>query len=198
MTSNTQESLEAALKNVKEVYKAAFSEKDPNGKNAKEGGAKLDAGKPDPWSGLFDYFPRACLAVADVSSRGAQKYSWKGWETVPDGERRYGAAMGRHILYESIEGLYDTGPGGLGKDVLHASQVAWNALARLELLIRRLDSERNKVDNVVKPVVPESSINFNGACYNPADWPIAAPIYRGGPVQQCSGVARDYTVKGTG
>lgn len=113
-------------------------ELDPNGRDAKAGGSKLDAGKPAVWRGLLDYFPRACIAVADVSTRGAQKYSWKGWETVPDGEARYADALARHILAESTEGLYDAGPKGLGKDVLHASQVAWNALARLELLLRRL------------------------------------------------------------
>ena len=118
-------------------------EKDPNGKDAKAGGAKLDAGKPNVWRGLLDYFPRACLAVGDVSSRGAAKYSWKGWETVPDGEARYADALARHIVKEAIEGPYDIGPGGI-PEVLHASQVAWNALARLELLLRRLEKEKNE------------------------------------------------------
>ncbi len=123
-------------------------EVDPNGRDAKQGGAKLDAGKPAAWRGLLDYFPRACLAVADVSTRGAKKYSWKGWETVEDGEARYADALVRHILKESIDGLYDIGPGGLN-DVLHASQIAWNALARLELLLRRLDAANKPVDRNV-------------------------------------------------
>jgi hypothetical protein len=102
------------------------------------------------WRGLLDYFPRACIAVADVSARGAAKYSWKGWETVPDGEARYADALARHVLAESIEGLYDSSPKGLGKDVLHASQVAWNALARLELLLRRLDAKTVGAEHSVK------------------------------------------------
>lgn len=116
-------------------------ELDPLGRDPKAGGAKLDAGKPNVWRGLLDYFPRACLAVGDVSTRGAAKYSWKGWETVPDGEARYADALARHIVKEAIEGPYDIGPGGL-PDVLHASQVAWNALARLELVLRRLEKEK--------------------------------------------------------
>lgn len=113
-------------------------EQDPYGKDAKTGGSKLDAGKPAVWRGLIDYFPRACTAVATISTKGAEKYSWKGWETVPNGEARYADALMRHLLAESVEGLYDVGPKGLGPDVLHASQVAWNALARLELILKRL------------------------------------------------------------
>ena len=122
------------------------SETDPNGIPAGVAGAKLDAGKPAVWRGCFSYFPRACIAVADVSSRGAAKYSWKGWEKVADGEARYADALARHILKESIEGPYDVGPGGLS-DVLHASQIAWNALARLELILRRLEGSQRKEEN---------------------------------------------------
>lgn len=116
----------------------ALPEIDPNGKNPHELGAKLDAGKPAIWRGLLDYFPRACLSVAEVSTLGAKKYAWKGWEQVPDGVNRYGDALARHIVAESIDGLYDSGPKGIG--VLHAAQVAWNAMARLELILRRLEN----------------------------------------------------------
>lgn len=114
-------------------------EADPYGKPANGLGAKLDAGKSPIYQGLIDYFPRACSAIADISRRGAIKYAWKGWETVPDGFNRYSNAMGRHLLGEAIEGLYDSGPTGLGPDVLHAAQVAWNACARLELKLRELE-----------------------------------------------------------
>src|SRR3990167_2035714 len=113
-----------------------MSETDPYGKQPGELGAKLDSGKSCVWRGLFDYFPRACLAVADVSSRGAAKYAWKGWESVPDGVARYSDALGRHILNESIEGPYD-------KDgFLHKAQIAWNALAALELYLREQDGRK--------------------------------------------------------
>lgn len=108
-------------------------EVDPHGKKPQEAGAKLDAGKSPVWRGLLDYFPRACLAVANVSQAGAKKYAWKGWESVPDGEARYKDALVRHIVNEAIEGDFDP------EDFLHAAQQAWNALAYLELKLRRLD-----------------------------------------------------------
>lgn len=105
-------------------------EVDPNGKSPKESGAKLDAGKPPLYRGLFDYFPRALSAVAKVSAAGARKYSWKGWIDVPDGVGRYSDALLRHLAMEPIEFLdADT-------NCEHAAQVAWNSLARLELILK--------------------------------------------------------------
>ncbi len=120
-------------------------ESDPNGIAAKTPGAKLDAGKSPVFRGAISYFPRALMAVADVSQYGANKYSWKGWESVPDGINRYSDALGRHIAKEGVEGLYDleirNDPKFPG-EILHASQVAWNALARLELLLRQISSSK--------------------------------------------------------
>lgn len=113
-------------------------EQDPNGKAAHELGAKLDAGKSPVFQGLLDYFPRACLEVARVSAKGAEKYAWKGWEQVPNGFARYSDALGRHVFAEGIDGLIDKDTG-----LLHAAQVAWNALARLELLLRDLEKKDN-------------------------------------------------------
>jgi hypothetical protein len=114
-------------------------ELDPQGLNPKQAGAKLDSGKVDTLRGAIQYFPRALSAVAHVSELGAKKYSWMGWRTVPDGIRRYGAALARHLIYE--HDARDTGAGGLGPDVLHAAQVAWNSLARLELIIQEEDEK---------------------------------------------------------
>ena len=108
-------------------------EQDPNGKQPHELGSKLDAGKPSVYRGLLDYFPRACLAVAEVSTVGAKKYAWKGWESVPDGINRYADAGARHIVKESIEGPWDS-----DTKLLHKAQKAWNALAELELYLRAL------------------------------------------------------------
>lgn len=117
---------------------------DPSGRPATEPGAKLDAGKSPVFQGSFQYFPRALLAVADVSEAGAVKYTWEGWRSVPNGIARYGNAIGRHILKEKIEGLYDL---QMMNDpnhpvmVLHAAQVAWNALARLDLMLVELEKQ---------------------------------------------------------
>lgn len=120
-----------------------IAETDPTGKKPFEKGAKLDAGKAPIFRGVISYFPRAITAVANVSMYGATKYSWKGWEDVSDGINRYTDALGRHIVKEGIEGLYDLEIKNDTKypaEILHAAQVAWNALARLELLLREIDS----------------------------------------------------------
>jgi hypothetical protein len=111
-----------------------IQEKDPNGKSPNSPGAKLDAGKPPVIRGMLAYFPRACLAVAEVSEVGAKKYTWNGWEDVPDGIIRYTDALGRHLVKEQIEGLYDR-----DDNLLHIAHTAWNALAVLELRLRELE-----------------------------------------------------------
>jgi len=113
-------------------------ESDPTGKNPHTPGAKMDSGKAPIFRGVLNYFPLAIAAVAEVSEVGAKKYAWKGWESVPDGFERYSDAMGRHILEEAF-GDFDDGVNGTG--CLHAAQVAWNALARLELKLRRGDDD---------------------------------------------------------
>lgn len=108
-----------------------LQEVDPLGKQQHEPGAKLDAGKPSVFRGLLDYFPRACMAVGAVSSYGAIKYAWKGWESVPDGINRYADAGARHIVKEAIEGPIDPESGHF-----HRAHKAWNAMAELELFLR--------------------------------------------------------------
>lgn len=106
-------------------------EQDPHGRAPGEPGAKLDAGKAPVRRGLLEYFPRACMAVAQVSAFGASKYTWNGWESVPDGASRYGDAQQRHVCKAIVDGPIDPDSG-----LLHAAHEAWNAMARLELLLR--------------------------------------------------------------
>lgn len=112
-------------------------DKDPSGKSLKEPGTKGDLGKSPVTRGCLHYFPRALKATSELSAIGAKKYSWKGWETVPDGINRYGDGLGRHEL--AIEGDYTRRDPDTG--VLEATAVAWNALARLELILRELDAQ---------------------------------------------------------
>lgn len=122
-----------------ELGKAIPAERDPLGKASKDPGSKLDAGKAPIYQGVIAYFPRAVRAVAELSQYGANKYSWKGWEKVSDGVNRYRDALGRHIIKEEIEGPFDLDIMNDPKHpaaVRHATQVAWNALAALELILR--------------------------------------------------------------
>src|SRR5690349_21554947 len=95
------------------------------------GAIKYDGGKAPINRGCISYFPRAIEAVASVSAFGASKYAWKGWEGVDDGYNRYSDAMVRHVASEGKGEVLDPDSG-----LLHAAHTAWNALARLELLIR--------------------------------------------------------------
>lgn len=119
-----------------------IEEKDPQGRGAKTSGSKLDAGKAPIMRGLLHYFPRACIKVSELSATGAEKYSWNGWENVPDGIERYGDALCRHIVQEAIEGPLDVAWLLRDKAVLHATADAWNALARLELILRAEETEK--------------------------------------------------------
>lgn len=90
-------------------------------------GFKDDKNKPLVMRGFLQQFPRAIEEVARVSQFGAEKYTWNGWETVPEGVERYGEALVRHMLRQG----HDPESG-----MLHATHAAWNAMARLELMLR--------------------------------------------------------------
>lgn len=109
-------------------YVVPAAEFDPTGRGQHAPGSKVDGGKPRA-SLIFDGFANALLEVAKLGTFGAQKYSDDGWKQVPNGVQRYSDAMLRHYLYEQRE-LIDPDSG-----LLHAVAVAWNALARLELML---------------------------------------------------------------
>lgn len=112
-----------------------MTETDPSGRKPHEAGAKLDAGKPKPALVLGE-FSRALWEVSKVGTYGAEKYSASGWVAVPNGEARYADAQMRHWLKHQM---------GLELDdetnLPHLAHEAWGALAKLDLLLRRLEKE---------------------------------------------------------
>lgn len=100
------------------------------------GAVKYDGGKPSLFRGIIQYFPRAVRAVGEISTFGASKYAWNGWENVPDGINRYSDAMVRHLIAEGTGERIDPDSG-----LLHAAHTAWGALARLELMLREQENE---------------------------------------------------------
>ena len=117
-------------------------------------GIKHDSGKPRP-DLVLGSMARAMLAVAEVAAYGAAKYTADGWQTVPDGLARYTAAKDRHRLMGALETTdYESG-------LRHAAHEAWNALAVLELLLRR-EEERDLDDMCRAGRLPESI----GTCGN--------------------------------
>jgi hypothetical protein len=104
-------------------------EKDPNGIDPHEPGAKLDEGKLQ--ASLLEDFSLALIEVAKVCTYGAEKYSVGGWLHVPDGIKRYSDAEWRHRLAKRFEERDpETG-------LLHEAQELWNLMARLELKLRK-------------------------------------------------------------
>jgi hypothetical protein len=116
------------------VSKVEFTNDDPS--LIGTGAIKYDGGKPALFRGAVQYFPRAIEAVAEISTFGARKYAWKGWEAVEDGIDRYSDAMVRHLIKEGKGEALDPDSG-----LLHAAHTAWGALARLELILR--EREKN-------------------------------------------------------
>lgn len=97
-------------------------------------GMKYDGGKPR-MDLVMKGFPRALLEIGKVAEFGAKKYDEDSWKTVPDGLKRYAAALSRHELKEHIEGPYDS-----ESELLHKAHLAWNALAVLELYLIEQES----------------------------------------------------------
>ena len=95
-------------------------------------GLKYDQGKSRLGEMLIDFSDSLTL-VAQVWAFGADKYAKSNWKYVDNGINRYTNAMLRHLIKE--------GPDGTAIDdeseLMHAAHVAWNALARLHLIIKR-------------------------------------------------------------
>lgn len=114
-----------------------MTEFDPNGKSAKDSGSKLDAGK-NRVGLVLGGFADALWEVGRVGTFGANKYTDNGWMTVENGEARYDDAMFRHWLKMRQGEVIDDESG-----MYHAAQVAWNALAHLSLMLRRVKKEQD-------------------------------------------------------
>ena len=100
-------------------------------------GVKLDDGKIRMGLVLLG-FARALKEVGEVGTYGAKKYIDHGWVYVDNGRERYTDALLRHLLAEATEGDRDQESG-----LLHAAHTAWNALARLELMLREEEEGNN-------------------------------------------------------
>lgn len=90
------------------------------------------AAKVPVWQGVFAYFANALLAVGAISKFGCVKHNAgkmpTKWREYP--LATYSDALARHITEEAKGVLYDP-----ESRMLHAAHAAWNAFARLELLL---------------------------------------------------------------
>jgi len=113
---------------------------------------KQNNGKPPVFQGVFAYFPNALREVAKVSAYGKDKYQqpWgaKGWLDVPLEDLQ--DAHARHTLDQLIDGDVNEADGG----VLHKAQIAWEALAVLEVYLRNRDASTGATRPTEAPLDP--------------------------------------------
>lgn len=99
-------------------------------------GIKYDANKPRLAEMIID-FKEPLIELCKVWEFGANKYSKSNWKLVNNGKDRYTNAMIRHLVAED-NNLYDD-----ESELLHASHIAFNALARLKFILE----EEKMIDN---------------------------------------------------
>lgn len=97
------------------------------------GGMKYDGGKPR-MDLLLSGCPNALEQVSQILTFGAQKYAAHSWQTVPQGEDRYLAALLRHLTAHGKGEVNDPESG-----MSHLAHAACNALFILELKARKGD-----------------------------------------------------------
>lgn len=94
-------------------------------------GMKYDGGKPR-MDLLLSGCPNALEQVSQILTFGAQKYAAHSWQTVPQGEDRYLAALLRHLTAHGKGEVNDPESG-----MSHLAHAACNALFILELETRK-------------------------------------------------------------
>ena len=105
-----------------------------------EEGNKYDGGKPRVGEMLQD-FALPLLEVTKAWEYGASKYEKRNWRKVENGKDRYTNALLRHLLAEE-ERLVDD-----ESNLLHATHVAWNALARLWFILQEKPSYKDYIND---------------------------------------------------
>ena len=100
-------------------------------------GIKNDSDKLPYYTVLFKQFPNALKEVIKCSKAGNQKYKdtdidWMNFSRVDNSETRYKDAMLRHMNESgSVEDMEEYGV------MTHEAAVVWNALADLEVNLRK-------------------------------------------------------------
>lgn len=72
--------------------------------------------------------------VVEVYHMGCQKYGENTWQNLENGDRRYLAALMRHLCEHEKGELKDQESG-----LLHIQHVCWNALAVLHCTLKKLE-----------------------------------------------------------
>lgn len=111
-------------------------------------GIKYDDGKLRLAEMMVD-FKLPMEELCKVWTFGANKYSKSNWKKVDNGRDRYTNALMRHLLAEE-DNLYDE-----ESNLLHASHIAFNALARLYFILGKTKSD-TEIDDICNAHLEES------------------------------------------
>lgn len=99
--------------------------------------------KPKPFAGFVGRFPRAIFAVSEVSLFGTKKHNVPlmdmSYLCLPDGANEMREAKMRHVLNEAISGPID-----VDFQLFHAAHEAWNAMARLEIMLKNQEEQEKQ------------------------------------------------------
>lgn len=127
---------------------------------------KAKYGKDPLWQGVLARFPRALRELSRVSAFGTRKHevplSDMSYLSVPDGYNVYSDAVGRHLVGEAMEGPVNLDPGDGGQ--LHAAQLAWNALARLEVYLKSREPQSFEVGHHSEIELGRSNAHVDDQC----------------------------------
>ena len=104
-------------------------------------GIKYDSNKPRLAEMIID-FKEPLLQLCKVWEFGANKYEKSNWKLVDNGKNRYTNAMLRHLVQEE-DFLFDD-----ESKLLHASHIAFNALARLYFIVQELKENKPYIEEV--------------------------------------------------
>ncbi len=88
------------------------------------------------YSGFIKYFPRAIAAVAELSRKGNDQHNPGKplhWDRAKSGDEL--DCLCRHMLDDALGVPVDT------DDVLHATKMAWRAMANLEKKLEAADAQ---------------------------------------------------------
>ena len=131
-------------------------ERDPNGLNQHEPGAKADDGKIRV-DLVLGSFSRALYTVCANGTLGAIKYTPGGFLSVENGQERYADAKGRHWLKKHI-GRKDDDQFNLPE----LTMAAWNSLAELELALRAEYPDPEEFIEVIDGIAKQVAIELQG------------------------------------
>ena len=91
---------------------------------------------------MIEDFKEPLLELCKVWEFGANKYSKSNWKQLDNGRDRYSNALLRHLLAEVDNPVDDE------SHLLHASHIAFNALARLYFILK--ERKLKYIDNPIK------------------------------------------------